>query len=392
MNDFVTGLSLIHTVEDQDMMPEASSQLGLERRTPSAPELSARRLLLEVKERCRGARSIDGADPLRYPTTLDAQLEVPMPGKQEFVFGHYKGFEIGLVSSVSIKELRVRPSPWINSEPQQKLLTNFIITRKLRTRINVAHGFRILMVSQKPEEHRFFGPGSHNCVLHGRHWTIQVQSDSGNKSCVRISLPHFLPEEQLDLSGYAGYRLFAQRRPLRRVLSSIAKIPIVQKFDLRQNLPVEIPPTIQATFEYCEYPEDGPLPQQSEDKLPSPPFKLPPGRYELEVSRLALEPLSRVQPSIALQLFPSRAVKVEYRGQSIALTPRIDGTYRGLSAGPISHAKELVFHPAANTLVFRSAQDSASQRPHSNASFSPCKTTGTIPTWVIQVRLADRTG
>jgi hypothetical protein len=357
MAEYFTGISLIHPENRLASADRAvSNHSGRIQPSTSPCQLDTWQLRLQVKECSRAASSIADADPVRFPTTLDALLEVPRPGREAFIFGKYQGFELGLESQISIREVREKPSPWIRSEPDQKMQKSFTITRKLQTTIHVECGFRVLMVAQNAQEHRFFGPGSHQSNLLGRRWTIQVQSDSGERTCVRIKLPDLLTEEILDISDYAGYRLIAQRRPLQRVLKSLVTTPVKQDSVDRHGRPIQIPPSTEAVFEYLY--DDGfrPSVEAKNSSLASEPFALPSGRYKADVSRLPVEPLCQPPRSISLRLYPSLAVKVEYGSQMLSLIPCIDGTYRTVSAGPSDFAKEIIFHPKTNTLVLRPAE------------------------------------
>jgi hypothetical protein len=396
MTELLSLLSLIHEDTSSPSKPTRASAQRRRREAVVKPRLikhrpdalAARRLsrrmasqlLVEVKEQCREASTIDGANPKRFPTTLDARLLVPSPGKRQAIILQRNGIEISVHSQVSIKELREQPSSWLCIDPTRELIKNFTIIRKMQFEISIAKGTRAVFVCHQKQQHMFFGPGNHECHLPGGRYSIQIQTlqNHGESFCTR--LPQLIEVEHLDLSAYSNYRLVSKKGPLVRIQTASAKIPVAPKHNHRENKPHQCPPSLRSVYEYFDRKAENWEFARKDDHELAKPFELPPGRYEPRRRNRGQ------QGTVALKLYPSWVIKVEYRGQSVNLTPRVDKTYRGITAGPASHAREIIFHPSANTLVIRDAEV-LSERPQKRRAASAKNSTR-----VFEISLKDRTG
>jgi len=358
MIDHLSLLSLIHPqplLRNERLASISANYLGANS-TPrtgvySTKKPGLKRLLLEVKEQCRSASDIEDSNPERFPTTLDARLLVPELGETKLMLFHRDGLEIGIQSQVSIKEIREIPSPWLPSKPAQSLVKSFHILRKTQFAVSVSDNTRVVLVGRDPQDHFFFGPGIQEKMMPGGKYTVQIVNQLGESKTDSIELPELLGMEQLDLSPYTNYRLLSKKGLLRRVQTASARIPVPPKYNHRDKTSHECPPTIRNVYTYCEHNRTQAKLSPAAESIESSSFSLPAGRYE------PTRPSLPAEFCVALNLYPSRVVKAEYRGQSVNLTPKIDGTYRGCSAGPINHARELIFHPQTNTLVIRNARD-----------------------------------
>jgi len=208
-------------------------------------------------------------------------------------------------------------------------------------------------------------------------------------------LPQLIAEDRLNLSAYPNYRLLCKSGPLSRIKTATAKIEVPPKHNHREDRPHQFPATIRNVYEYFEEKKARQQLSPIDDPTDAKSFRLPSGRYESPARRYAQGDNYIDCLPIVLNLFPSGAVKAEYQGQSVILTPRIDETYRGLTAGPASHAREIIFHPAANTLVIRDAElTNSPPRPHSlrHHGSAPPPTKLRNSASVFRVNLESRTG